>query len=508
MPDTKHQLKVFLCHAHHDKAKTRELYRYLRKRGVQPWLDAEDLVGGQNWREEIPKAIKRSDAIIVCLSKNSINKEGFVQAEITFALEKLEEIPPGRIFLIPVRFEECEVPFTLESFHYVDLFEEDGFSKLMKSLKIRASQLERTAVQVPQPDESNPNLNSTAEEKDEVELAEIIKPQSTEHETIEKASREKEEKDVTEKIEEPKSVATKQKPSLKTIAAIVSMIVIFAAIFGLPWKQWFATAPDITVTPINTAPITSLPTEITDLTGATMRLVPAGDFTMGSENGAVDEKPVHTVYLDAFYMDKYEVTNALYKACVDVGGCTPPQQTSSYTRSSYYGNSEFDDYPVIYVGWNQAKTYCKWRGASLPTEAQWEKAARGADARVYPWGNAFDGTKANFCDKNCPFIYADKTIDDNFADTAPIGSYESEKSPYGVYDLAGNILEWTTDWYSDTYYKNSSPSNPIGPTSGLYRVLRGGSWSKSVKTMRASARFFGKPDPIYYSIGFRCVRSP
>jgi eukaryotic-like serine/threonine-protein kinase len=253
---------------------------------------------------------------------------------------------------------------------------------------------------------------------------------------------------------------------------------------------------------------TPYPTQLTDDKGVTMRLVPAGKFTMGSENGQGDEKPVHTVYLDAFYMDKYEVTNALYKACVDAGDCTAPQQTSSYTRSSYYGNSEFDEYPVIYVGWNQAKTYCKWRGASLPTEAQWEKAARGTDARAYPWGNPFDGTKLNFCDKNCPFDWADKTADDGFADTAPIGSYENGKSPYGVYDLAGNVLEWTTDWYSDTYYKNSPPSNPIGPTSGLHRVLRGGSWDKSIKIMRVSTRFFGKPDPIYYSIGFRCVRLP
>ena len=160
MSETKRPLNVFLCHAHDDKAKTRELYRYLRKRGIQPWLDAEDLVGGQDWRVEIPKAIKASEAIIICLSKNSINREGFVQAEISFALEKALNIPQGRIFIIPVRFEECEVPSSLERFHWVDLFEEDGFPKLMKSLKTRASQLGRVPVPVPQPDDSTSLLSS------------------------------------------------------------------------------------------------------------------------------------------------------------------------------------------------------------------------------------------------------------------------------------------------------------------------------------------------------------
>lgn len=158
MSETQRPLKVFLCHARADKQKVRELYRYLRKRGIQPWLDAEDLVGGQNWREEIPKAIKASDAIVICLSQNSINKEGFVQAEIAFALEKALDIPPGRIFIIPARFEDCEVPTSLERFHWVDLFEEEGFRKLMKSLRTRASQLERATVQVPESYEPVPNL--------------------------------------------------------------------------------------------------------------------------------------------------------------------------------------------------------------------------------------------------------------------------------------------------------------------------------------------------------------
>jgi formylglycine-generating enzyme required for sulfatase activity len=130
--------------------------------------------------------------------------------------------------------------------------------------------------------------------------------------------------------------------------------------------------------------------------------VSAGDFLMGSNDGLEDEKPVHTVYLDAFYMDKYEVTNTLYATCVSMGVCDPPQDTSSRTRSKYFSDPKFSNYPVIYVDWNDAKTYCEWRGGDLPTEAQWEKATRGTDGRTFPWGEGIGCDKANYWgeDKN------------------------------------------------------------------------------------------------------------
>lgn len=149
MSETKRPLKVFLCHASADKSKVRELYRYLRKRGIQPWLDVENLLAGQDWQVEIPKAIASSDAIIVCLSKNSVDKEGYVQNEISFALDRALSMPEGRIFLIPARLEECDLPFSLKRYHWVDLFETDGYTKLMRSLKTRASQLHRVNVEMP-----------------------------------------------------------------------------------------------------------------------------------------------------------------------------------------------------------------------------------------------------------------------------------------------------------------------------------------------------------------------
>jgi len=254
--------------------------------------------------------------------------------------------------------------------------------------------------------------------------------------------------------------------------------------------------PTSTLTPTNTP----YPSELVDEKGVYMRLVPAGEFTMGSDHGKEDEIPAHLVYLDDFYMDKYEVTNALYKACVEASGCTPLQQAISNT---------YDNYLVIKVDWKQAQDYCEWRGGSLPTEAQWEKAARGTDGRDYPWGNQFvDGSRVNFCDKNCSAVWTDPRSDDGYASTAPVGSYESGKSPYGIYDLAGNVWEWVADWYSDTYYQNSPASNPLGPDSGQYRVLRGASWVNVnyAGNIRSANRGRLTPDSIDSTVGFHCAK--
>jgi formylglycine-generating enzyme required for sulfatase activity len=228
-----------------------------------------------------------------------------------------------------------------------------------------------------------------------------------------------------------------------------------------------------------------------------MVLVPAGDFVMGSEtvDADTDEKPLHAVHLDAYYIDKYEATNALYSACVNAGACNPPVQADAFTRSSYYGNEEYDEYPVVYVKWNMAKAFCEWRGARLPTEAQWEKAARGTDARMYPWGKEVDCRKANYQGggNGCA------------GGTSKVGSYESGKSPYGVYDLAGNVWEWVADWYSETYYSTSAESNPSGPDAGQARVLRGGSWNRNQFEIQVVNRNRFAADYSNFDIGFRCA---
>jgi len=248
--------------------------------------------------------------------------------------------------------------------------------------------------------------------------------------------------------------------------------------------------------------------EIFDSKGVRMVLVPEGEFSMGSDYEYDGAKPVHIVYLDAFYIDKYEVTNALYAACVSAGTCQPPYATSSFAGVPYYGNPEFDNHPVSFVNWEQAKTYCEWRGARLPTEAEWEKAARGTDERVYPWGNDFDGTFVNFCDKNCSFPAAHQDYDDGYAETAPVDSYPDGQSPYGVYNMAGNVWEWVADQYSETYYRDSPARNPPGPDSGEGRILRGGSWINGLDSagFRSASRGWNNPVEIVDPVGIRCVR--
>jgi len=251
-------------------------------------------------------------------------------------------------------------------------------------------------------------------------------------------------------------------------------------------------------TGISTPPpeMTSQPdvNQITDDKGVVMRLVPAGEFTMGSEYGAANEKPIHQVYLDLYYIDQYEVTNALYKACAYAGVCRLPDITSEnhqYFRDDYYRNPKFDNYPAVSVSWSMAKAYCVWRGARLPTEAEWEKAARGTDGQTYPWGEGVNNTYANF----------------NQLATTPVGAYEKGKSIYGIYDMAGNVWEWVNDWYGETYYKDSPSANPLGPSSGTYRVLRGGSWYIGDPSIRSTYRSGGTPDYTRMSVGFRCARS-
>ncbi|MBN1304223.1 MAG: SUMF1/EgtB/PvdO family nonheme iron enzyme [Anaerolineales bacterium] len=244
--------------------------------------------------------------------------------------------------------------------------------------------------------------------------------------------------------------------------------------------------------------------------GMTQVYIPEGTFWMGGldANREVDESPEHQVTLHAYWMDKFEVTNGMYRACGAAGVCSPTQYPKSETRDSYVNNPEFNDYPVVYVTWQDAANYCQWVGRRLPTEAEWEYAARGATFNTYPWGDeAPDSSRANF--------------NYQMGDTNRVGSYPAGASPFGILDMAGNVAEWVNDYYDSNYYEKGVGMNPTGPiarSSYFNRVVRGGSFGDAARNIRVSQRsstlgndtsaetgteaYKGSYSP---NIGFRCV---
>ena len=464
-------LKVFLCHAHSDKDTVKALYARLKREAVDVWLDKEKLLPGADWEYEIRKAVRESDVVIVCLSKQ-FNQAGFRQKEVRIALEEADKKPEGEIFIIPARLEECDNLDSLSRWHWVDLFESDGFQRLILALRIRADKIGATLRQrgastshqkkiVEQQDAEKERIESTRREEDERERQRLANEQAerddaekAERETAEKLKRENAEREKVElarakpevsrvsnpaiianekasraasptyedrhvpKVEKKRENAPTPAPKLNVrlfgIGGIV-LACLLLAMFGGNYLFNQIDSPVTTIpasatefiaditepsTPAPTKTFTPVPPTFTPTPGIgstkngedgmTLVFVPAGEFTMGEGSGE------HEVILDDFWIDQTEVTNAMYAQCVEAGDCSPPASVKSYTHDSYYGNSEFDDYPVIYVDWNQANAYCSWAGRRLPTEAEWEKAARGIDGRTYPWGEGIDCDNANY----------------------------------------------------------------------------------------------------------------
>jgi formylglycine-generating enzyme required for sulfatase activity len=221
-----------------------------------------------------------------------------------------------------------------------------------------------------------------------------------------------------------------------------------------------------------------------------MVLIPAGEFWMGAEDGLQDARPLHRVHLSSYWFDKYEVTNARYRQCVEGGGCTPPKD-----RQAFEG-LERAQHPVTNITWSQARSFCQWQGKRLPTEAEWEKAARGTDGRRYPWGNNEEVLKSHV---------RKRELKVDVSGAEPVGRQTATASPYGVFDLIGSVSEWVKDWYAEDFYQASPARDPQGPLRGSFRVLRGGEWNESSPNIQASYR--GWDEVTYWgpTLGVRCA---
>jgi formylglycine-generating enzyme required for sulfatase activity len=541
--------RIFLCHASEDKPRVMELYRQLQDAGYRPWMDKFDLLPGQNWRREIEKIIRDPyNLILVCLSNNSITKRGVVQQEMKWALDILDQMPENAIYLIPVRLEACEAPQRLSELHWVNLFEPDGFEYLKRALDYEISRSQEESDRAARA----PGRNSPSRSP-ELKPALTRPPQTpSPQQPIELKPL------IREMFKLPRDPIRQMFGSVVNFRAWIALTLIVAwlvyTIFAgrrIPTTPTPTSQPSATIAAIATQPIpiinspsptltntppgptlniiptntpTDTPTSTTPAPTPTvipatatpvptntpfptntptpippMVLVPAGPFQMGSNQGDSDEQPVHEVTLAAFYIDQYEVTNAQYRRCVEAGGCNLPSKIDHYRLSSYV------DHPVVYVTWYQAQMYCEWRGVRLPTEAEWEKAARGTDGRIYPWGDTFDGNRLNFCDKFCGL--KDRSIaeyDDGYTETAPIGSFPNGVSPYNVYDMAGNVWEWVQSKYNTYPYQADDGRESLEGTNN--RVFRGGSYLHAEfenRTVRRRGDY--NPNTFFRDLGFRCA---
>jgi formylglycine-generating enzyme required for sulfatase activity len=576
MPEADRKLRVFLCHSSNDKPTVLELYHRLEAEGwIDAWLDSEKLYPGQDWNFEIEKAVEESDVILACLTKGSVNKEGYVQRELRIVLDLADYKPEGTLFVIPVRLEECEPPRRLRTWQYADYFPEEkrdtAYQRLLTSLKMRAKKLVISTVTAK---EEKARLATLEKERLEVEEKKHKEPEEQERKekearerkaeiervrkaADEQAKQKKARERITPESKTPQAEKTvdqhvieygieppvkpgdsfrpdKRPPYALYLGGAGILIMLIFLIFGANYliRNVFAkeTPAPTEVTSLFTAtstPTHSLPNEtsvpptptlgigstmISAKDGMVLVYVPAGNFSMGSNTGDIDESPLHTVYLDAFWTDQTEVTNKMYRKCVDVGVCMPPSPTE--WTNSHFRNDYYSDYPVVYVSWENANSYCSWVERRLPTEAEWEKVAswneKTKEKYDFPWGNKFDCARGNFDDEtqmNSTVVTGGENCD-GYSQISLAGSFLSGASQYGSLDLAGNVWEWVLDWYEIDYFSRTISSNPQGPETGKYKVLRGGSWRDLEFESRSTNRARNIPELTSNNIGFRCAVSP
>jgi formylglycine-generating enzyme required for sulfatase activity len=476
---------IFISHSSKDKVIADAICAGLEAKGMRCWIAPRDILPGQNYAGQLLKAIENCKVFIVVLSENAISSSHILK-EVELAIESGLVIMPFRIQEVPL---SDDLKYYLSNVHWLDA--------LTPPLEKHIGKLADTIGRILEKPSMKQDQLTTGERP-----VEIVKK-------VQKARGKKSLlwlwfggsalvlgvlilgvvflKDTLL----PKPVATGQIAlgETKTPAVVASQPPTNTLLVTEAAK---APSQGPTALPTMKVATSGLLEQTSQKDGMTMVYVPAGEFLMGSATEAGgDEQPQHTVYLDAFWIDKTEVTNKMYVNCMN-SSCPWPNEFVSITRAMYLANPPFNNYPVASVNWEMANAYCKWAGRSLPTEAQWEKAAKGGMDTWYPWGNFDpDDTRANYNSK--------------LGDTTEVGTYPIGASPYGALDMGGNVWEWVADWYG--YYWSEPVSNPTGPSTGEFRIMRGGSWNSTSETLRTTNRARVAPDYSAFDLGFRCALS-
>ncbi|MCX6056995.1 MAG: SUMF1/EgtB/PvdO family nonheme iron enzyme [Chloroflexi bacterium] len=524
---TNRPLRVFPCHSSKDKTAVRELYKKLRLEDwIDPWLDEEKLLPGQDWHMEIEKAVEVTDVVVVLLSNQSVSQEGYVQRELKLALDVADEKPEGAIFIVPLRLDECPAPRRLKGWHYVDYFPADrkdwAVGRLVASLKTRAdtlglqvlttvndtpidmlglseqvlSSLKRTGITNVEDvldllekgdtavmsirnvsTESLAELRQKVQEKGYILKGRVFNPT--------KDSLPKESSQAFSLTTESASTQPTQGSAAKLIANIQSGVVEIAP------PGVAANLAKSMQAKISHSKTSSNENKLVFSNDMEFMLVPAGKFLMGDKNEQ------HTVDIPYdYWMARFPVTNEQYNIYVKAKGISHP--VSGWDKKK--------DHPVVNVNWSTVMEYCRWLNdmlkaelpsglvLRLPSEAEWEKAARGTDGREYPWGNSFDKNKCN-------------SSEGGKGGTTSVGSYSPQgDSPYGCADMSGNVWEWTHSEYK-AYPYNAKDWREYEQKSAD-RILRGGSFGFESGYARCAYRVGVGPDFRFRYYGFRVVVSP
>ncbi len=417
-------MRVFVCHASEDKDLVRNLCGKLREDGFEPWLDEERLLPGQDWELELSAAVRSSEAVIVCLSTASVGKVGYVQKELRLVLDAAEYQPEGRIFVVPVRLDACSLPIRLSRWQYADLFKPNGYQRLKAALTTRTEAA---------PDEGTTVRQLTADSRE-------LRPIRGRRLAI---------------------------VAITTLLMIAGGTALYQATMSSSRKVPSTPTPN----PHSTQPGPEL---------AGMVLIPSGRFLMGlNQSSSPEVSPAHEVTLPAFHLDRTPVTNALFRDVL---------KSSNWVSGSTASGAGDDQAPVTNVTWDEADAYCLARGKRLPSEAEWEYAARGTDGRLYPWGETFEAKAVN-------------VRESGIGHPEPVGIRPRNVSPFGAADMSGNVWQWCSDDYRPYPGGHASFAVPFGA-----KVIRGGSYQSDPRHVTAVTRNLELPSKRSSAIGFRCAK--